>query len=842
MENELRARRDALEFLWQKGLSGKDLLMQHTDLIDAYLSHCFRNIPEAQEDMTLVALGGYGRKELFPYSDIDLMLLYDPNVEQHVGDVAEKIFYPLWDAGLEVGHAVRSPEGCLHHGENDFYFQVAMLDSRPVTGSEDLFFKTKELFKKSFVEGKRRDFFKNMNEHLEQRHQQYGKHIYQLEPNVKECHGGLRDVQAILWTAQVVFGLNGLSNLEDAGLLSQAERGIFEDAWNHLIKIRNRLHYISKRKNDRLFFEHQEEMAEAFGYKTKKELLGVEQFMQRVYAHLKTVAVTADHFFEHVDEVLNLGPASASEKQLEPGISIRHGRIHLGKTDPLLKKPELLMHIFAQGAKLGIPVHYRTRKQVTQHLHLIDDKTRSSKSFSKSFFEVLLSNETPLATLTEMLDTGLLTKYIPEFRKVSSLAQHDVYHTYTVDRHLLQTVAELKYIKNDEQEIFSTISSPHVLYLAALIHDIGKGQGGDHSVIGASLAKKIGARLGLSTEQVDDLVFLVENHLFLINTALRRDLEDEVFIIRCARKVDRPERLNMLYLLSIADSKATGKEVWSEWKAALLLDLYLKITHLLDQSDIKDPDRKQGVKWMKNRIAKMLGDKSKIDIDDLPEDYILSSSPETVIKHLQLSEELENKNAVLVAEEKKGFWSLLIVARDQTGLLSKICGTLALHNLNVLSAQIFTLPNSIAVDNLNVSPIHDHEFHEQDWQGVEQDLNLSLAQRLGLAHRLDNKSNFLWPVSVKTGVKPPSKVVIDNKTSDFYTVIEVYTEDQPGKLYDITRSLAEFGINIYNAKIGTKADQAVDVFYVLNSDGEKIEEENFQEEIRSALLHAIKEN
>lgn len=837
MKSELRDRREALEFLWRQGLSGKSLLAQHTDLIDAYLSHNFRNIQEAREGMTLVALGGYGRKELFPFSDIDLMLLYDPAAEKHVAAVAETIFYPLWDAGLEVGHAVRTPKACLSHGKEDFYFQVAMLDARPVAGSEALFETMRSSFRKKFVDGKRSDFFKNMNEHREQRILHHGMHIYQLEPNIKECHGGLRDLQAMIWTAQVVFGLKDLANFEDAGLLSKEEYQSLEDAWNHLIKIRNRLHYISKRKNDRLYFEHQEDMATAFGYKTKNELLGVEQFMQRVYGHLKTVAKTTDHFFEHVDEVLNLKTSDAVEKQLETGLVVRHGRIQLDNQELLAKKPELLMHTFSHAAKLGVLIHYRTRKLISHNLQLITDEARSSKKFAGSFLKTLQYTESPLATLTEMLDTGLLAEYIPEFKNIASLAQHDVYHTYTVDRHLLQTVVELKYIKHDEHEIFSMIRNPGVLYLAALIHDIGKGQGGDHSVIGGKLAATIGHRLRFSHSETDDLVFLVREHLFLSNTALRRDLEDETFIIRCARKIKSADRLNMLYLLSMADSRATGEGAWNKWKAALLLELYLKIMHLLERADLVGPDKTQAVAWMRNRITQMARDNKIIDVANLPEEYILSTPPETVIQHMELAQSLNDKEALVIPEEKDGYWSILIVARDRTGLLSKICGTLALHNLNVLSAQINTWPNGIAIDNLIVRPIHTHEFREQDWKNLEKNLNLALDQRLGLAHRLGNKSTLLGSISTKKMIRPEARVKIDNKTSDFYTIIEIYTDDQPGKLYSITSTLAEFGLNIHTAKIGTKGDQVVDVFYVLNTAGEKISEQNLQDEIRNALLH-----
>ena len=838
MENELRARRDALEFLWAKGLSGKNLLMQHTDLIDAYLAHSFRNTEEAQTGMTLVALGGYGRKELFPYSDIDLMLLYDPAAEKHVSQVAENIFYPLWDAGLEVGHAVRSPEECLSHGLEDFYFQVAMLDARVVVGSEELFEKTRRLFSKSFVEGKRRDFFLQMQDQLEKRHQHFGTHIYQLEPNIKECLGGLRDVQAMLWTAQVVFGLHDLTMLEDAGLLTEFERLSFEKAWNFLVKVRNRLHYFSKRKNDRLYFEHQEEMANALSFKTKKEMLGVEQFMQQIYHHMNTIAVTTGHFFEHVDEVLNLKNTPAKEKELEPGLVVKHGRIQLLDPKQLVHKPELLIRTFVHAARLGAPIHYRTKRIVTENLHLIDDKLRSSKTFSKSFLEILQSTETPFGVLSSMLDTGLMNAYIPEFATVSSLAQHDVYHTYTVDRHLLQTLAELKYIRHEELNIYSKLSAPHILSLAALLHDIGKGQGGNHSALGAEMAGQIGKRLGLQAAEISDLVFLIQNHLFLVHTALRRDLDDEAFIIRCARKINSIERLHMLYLLSIADARATGEEAWSKWKAALLLELYLKIIHLLDHAELVDPDRTEAAVWMRNQIKQQLGEGQQAAlIDALPEEYILNSTPENVISHILFARDLDREGIILKPEDHGHYWSILIMAPDSIGLLSKVCGAFALHNLDVVAAQIFTWDNGIAVDMLNVHSNIGIPYEEQDWPALERDLKLALANRLGLVHRLVGKSQMARLGAKQPGLTPEAQVFINNTISERYTVMEIFADDHTALLFDITRTLAEFSINIARAKIGTKGDQVVDVFYVLDQDGRKIEDEMLQEEITRALLH-----
>lgn len=353
MNKGLRAKRDALEVLWKQGLGGKALINEHTSLMDKTLSSSFEQFRSGSANMALVALGGYGRRELFPFSDIDLMLLHDNCSEEQLSQVAEAVFYPLWDAGLEVGHGVRTPKICLSEAKKDFFLQVAMLDAHLLTGSEPLFLDLMARFKKTFVEGRRKQFVLDMISHCQKRHEQFGNHSFLLEPHIKEGRGGFRDIQAMLWTAKVVFSLDNLEAMQMAGLLTQEEKQNFEEAWDNLIRIRNRLHYISGRKNDQLFFEHQEEMAGAFQYKDTQGMMGVERFMKELHAHLRTIAVTTDIFFEHVTEVLGLTKSKSRDKDLETGIVLRQGRIQLTDTELLKTRPHLLIRVFCNQQKQG---------------------------------------------------------------------------------------------------------------------------------------------------------------------------------------------------------------------------------------------------------------------------------------------------------------------------------------------------------------------------------------------------------------------------------------------------------------------------------------------------------
>ncbi|MCK4837717.1 MAG: [protein-PII] uridylyltransferase, partial [Desulfobulbaceae bacterium] len=751
---------------------------------------------------------------------------------------AEGILYPLWDAGLEVGHSVRSVSQCLGDCKNDFHLQVAMLDGRLITGSEKLFAKLATSYKKKFIEGRRRDFLTKMAVERENRKHLYGGHSFQLEPNIKEGRGGFRDIQSMLWSARAVFGLNGLVAIEEAGVFRPEERSALEQSFDNLVMIRNRLHYLSGRKNDQLFFEHQEGIAKALGYKDTRGVLGVEIFMQEVYGYLDTIAVATDLFFEHIDETLGAVRRVKGDVVLEKGLAVVNGRIQLTDPELLVRKPILLFKIFSQAARTGLPIHFRTRQLVSGSLGLIDDDFRSSRRAAHEFIDILGAATIPLPLLTTMLETGLLSAYLPEFGPLESLAQHDVFHVNTVDRHLLQTVEELQRLADEQSLVMSELTTPHILNLGGLLHDIGKGRGGKHDEVGAEIAGQIGKRLGLNDKDLEELQFLVRHHLYLSDIAQRRDLEDEAVIFQCAELIKDPNRLRMLYLLSIADARATGPKAWSEWKGALLQDLYLRIGHALDQSDWIDPDRQQASQWMREHVADALAGVSGDWLENLPDDYLLNYSVQEVVEHIGLKEKLTGRRALLVPTDHGDHWSVLIVSRDRTGLLSRICGTLALNNLSVLSAKIHTWPDGTVVDVVDVKPVFNNNFHEQDWLGLTTDLNLVLENRLGLAHRLAAKKTAKRSGPAVEHQRYATTVKIDNKSSRFFTLIEVFSEDQLSLLYDITRTMADFEINISKAMISTRRGQLIDVFYVLDGNGAKVTNSKNLQEIKQALTFA----
>jgi [protein-PII] uridylyltransferase len=855
MVEEFRRKREPLEQQWAKGLGSDSLLVEYSNLVDRFIVHCFDSLDVTDKDsVALVALGGYGRRELFPRSDIDLLILYEPGFAD-VNAVADGILYPLWDLGLEVGHGVRTVKESVSQAEEEYFSRVALLDGRLICGNGRCFSRLMQVYRKRFVDGRREDFVVQMKEHRHRRRKRFGSHGYLLEPNIKEGRGGMRDIQAMFWTAKIVFGLGGLDDMCDAGLLLAEEREEFLAGRQMLTRLRGYLHSGSRRKNEQLYFEQQEDAAAVFGYRASGGMLGVEGFMRDIYAALQNIAVITDLFFDHVDEVLGLAAKikGVADKTAEKGIEIRKGKIHLtARAEQLRAKPHILVRLFLVMARTGLSLHYRTRKMIAGHLGLIDDRVCGSPRLTKAFINILLEAEDIFPVLETMLETGVLPACIPEFSRIITLSQYDVYHIYTVDRHSLQTVAELKLLPEKMERVFGNVRSHKVLYLGALLHDIGKGSGRDHSIEGAKVSAVVGKRLGLSSTECENLQFLVRYHLFIPENALRRDLNDTLFIRRCAETIGSLDRLAMLYLLSVADSKATGPSAWSSWKAALMEELYLKVYPYLDfayhgrgEIGVELEDHvEQGVEWLREQVGELLAreENLRVDVATLSTDYMLSFGPEVIADHVLSHRDhyrLLRQKSLIRAWESDDGWSLLIMTYDRPGLLAKICGVMTLNNLEVVRAQIFTWDDGTVVDVIDIRPTDGLKFKEKDWRGLNNDLDKAISHRLGLGHRLYRKLSRVYGRKKDLTGEVTTKVVIDNKSSDVYSVIEVYSADLPGQLYRIAQALADFGMNIHKAYIATEVGQLIDVFYVLDSRGRKLLDMEFQQEVTQGVLHSV---
>ncbi len=819
-------------------VSGVKLTREYTSLIDRLIVNLFRQ-GRPPKGVAIIALGGYGRRELCPGSDIDLLFLYGEKVpEKRARRLIEKIVYPLWDKGLEASHTVRSIAETIEDAREDFFLKTALLEARLLAGEKAIFEEFKDVFISRVLAGHRREFFEDVIEHNRRRHERFGDVSFMLEPNIKEGAGGLRDFHSIFWVAKGLFGLSDLSALENEGLITGRDREDLEEALDFLLKVRFKLHLLCGRKNDRLYFEHQEALARELAFNDQEGELAVEGFMRRLHLKVACIKYQTESFFEHVAEALDIVQPGPVET-LNAAIELHRHRVTFADFEQARRQPGLIMRLFEAMAEVDCPIHPLARQFVRQNLEAIS-RIRQSRRAARSFLK-LLTSPGAYRALTAMLETGVLTRFIPEFSEIEGRTQFDFYHTYTVDRHSLLTVAELSRLAKEEPSAWEGIESPEVVYLAGLLHDIGKGKGEGHARRGAKIAQNIGRRLGLTPEELEDLYFLIENHLLLAETAMRRDLSEERVAFRFARKMGTASRLRMLYLLTVADSRATGPLAWNDWKAALVRELYLKSLRFLEQGVLSDPGRVEELnqKWqmLREKVQDFVPPvQLEATLSSLPQSYLLAFSLPEILEHLHLAEEAKTTGFACQVSRINGTFRMTLVCRDRPGLFSRITGVFTLHHLDIRSAKIFTWFNGLAVDVFELLPPWP-DFDQ--WEKVISNLNKALKGKIAISARMAEVKPLCHQTPKVLKSRRP-EIIIDNEASDFFTIIEIYAPDCLGLLYQIARSMCDLDLNIHRAFISNKADLSADVFYVTDIAGEKILDPEQQEEIKKALIHALK--
>lgn len=838
-----------------QGEAGQTIANWHASFIDVFIISVF-NIPDTrsfigleggEQACVVLGLGGYGRKELSPFSDIDLLFLYSEKIEPAVEEGIRKILYPLWDVGYDLGYTVQSFKECLEMASSDPAFLSALLDARRITGSPPLAQALQAEIRTFLKAGQARHWQEWVLKEQEKRHLRYGDSAFFLEPHLKEGVGGLRDIHILLWIGKALFEAPDLLAMEKIGLLSGEDRRVLSNSHTFLLRLRNQLHFLAGRKDDRLSFEFQEAMAEWSGVRGKGDILPVEVFMQGVYHHLQGVRTIHQNFFEKMTE---LGQKEETPREsLETGIYLEGGRIYLDSAKVLKENPPLLMKLFWYALKKEALLSQETIRLIKQCLFLADEQFQQSREVSRLFLEIVGDLKTSRELLEIMLQTGLLTAYIPELEATVCRTQFDTYHVYTVDIHLLLTLVELKrigqgyYLKEEPlvYGIWGEIEDFTALYLAGLFHDLGKGQGKNHAQQGALMIPGIAERLKLPLQTARTISFLVKHHLLLVETALRRDLNDEDLMVRCAQLIQDSETLKMLYLLSYADSLATSPQAWNNWKSMLLRELFFKLLHILEKGDLASGS---AVETFKRRVLELVekeipGKEALTFLEGMPHSYLLSIPPESIAQHLRLLRQLDGKPFLWQVEKKEEIFEIFICCHDRPGLFSRLTGVLALNNINILGAQIFTRSDRIALDILQVQPPLDPLFEEETWEKVYDQLSRVIGGKLSLDYRLAEKKPALAIASPPVKA-PESRVVIDNQGSDYYSILEIYTQDRLGLLYTITKTLFESELNIHFAKISTKVNQVVDVFYVTDLEGQKLFDLERIEEIQKAILFAIK--
>jgi [protein-PII] uridylyltransferase len=873
---ELKYSKDSLISQFLSGQISETYRQSYTEILDQYFRTSLQESRSGQilfrgkKPFALMAVGGYGRGELSLHSDIDILVLFGKKIPQMAKALVKEVFYPLWDLGFDVSYGTRNISDCISLSRVDFEVLTSMLDARFIGGDSKLYLSLMENFEKKVISKKAIAFSKWLENRDQVRMETFGDASHLLEPNLKEGIGGLRDYHQVLWLAKAFFHLRTPRELEYTGKLSDNEYKSLIKHLNFIWLVRNHLHQLSGRKKDRLGFEHQEEIAQRLGFRKEKDLLAVEQFLGELHASMAAIKSL------HRSFVISYLPKRHKIKSDFPSYEstkdfyLSEAQINFNSATAILSNPYLLMDIFQESSQSGYPLSMEARRLVREFLHLVDDEFRKSEKVVGGFLNII-NGENTFKILDMMYDTGFLEVFIPEFGLIADRVQFDAYHVFPVGRHSLETVRHIKDLPKQKEillfEIYSGVSDFEPLLLACLFHDIGK-MGKDHARRGVTITRRILERFGYEKSWIDEILFLVRNHLLLVETATRRDLHDEKVLVQCARTIGDVERLKMLYLLTWADSKATGPRAWNEWIANLVQEIFFKILHILEKGELATPDASRKVENTKSTVSLEVAGKTKqSDLDRLFEimspRYLLNSSPSAILSHLDLvkrlrerAEGVDGANVFIIeteVDESRSWWEVTFMGKDRPGLFSDISGVLALNNINILSSEVYTWRDGTVVDIFRVTRPLDTMLPNETWERVERDLRNTFSGKLSLPYRLSQKAA---PTILSNHKKPfrSPKVLVDNESSDFFTLIEIFAEDRLGILYRITHTLFNLRLDIRIAKIATKGDLIADVFYVRDVEGQKViadvfyvrdvegqkvEDKKQVEEIKKALLHEL---
>jgi [protein-PII] uridylyltransferase len=721
----------------------------------------------------------------------------------------------------------------------DYEVLTPLLDARFICGVSLLYSELMDQLHRKILSRRSRKVIDWLIETNHQRHLTYGDSTYRLEPNLKEGQGGLRDYHTMLWLARIVYRLQQPRDLEYLGLLSHAEYQSLLRALRFIWNVRNCLHRLCGRKCDQLHFENQIKLAQALAFRKNNGQQAVEVFLGVLHGQMDFIKQRHLMFLYELGYTAGARSRKQAPKQTAvKGLVVDRDALKFTSPAQVVRSPALLINIFEESLRLKLPLSAEAARVIREFSYLADESFVNTPATVRAFERILLSPSSVFNVLKEMLDTGFLINLIPEFRNVVNRIQYDEYHLYPVDKHLLRTVQTLKNFGNMAApaanplctDLYKNLKRRKLLLWAALLHDIGKGvEGDDHSSSGAEIVRRILSAKGYSAPEIETVVFLVQKHLNLIKTATRRDIHDEETAITCAREIQDPERLKMLYLLTVADCMATGPNAWNDWTAILLRDLFFKVLNILEKGKLASREVVRAFEIKKERVlATAEKDTDRRELEGLfhflSPRYLLYATPDQILQDIACYRQIGERefvwNVTRTADSETR--TVKICAKDRPGLFSKIAGVFTLNGIDIIDAQIFTWRNKIAVDIFEVKPPPDQLFEEERWLRAEDNLVAALVGKLDLAKALHKKITAHRRKNAAL-ISRPNRVEVDNRSSSFFTIIEVFTYDYPGLLFNITDALFTCRLDIWVAKIATKIDQVVDVFYVRDFDGQKVD-------------------
>ncbi len=841
------------------------------ELVRLVYDYTVRNVysaenPSSAERMAVVATGGYGRGLLAPHSDVDLLFLLPYKQTPWGESVVEYILYLLWDVGLKVGHATRTVEQSLKLSRTDATIRTAILDSRRILGDAGLFDDLMRRFRdEASNPSTAREFVEAKLAERDGRHSRSGESRYKVEPNIKDGKGGLRDLHTLHWLAKFLYGIGLSDGVAESKVFTPDEAATFRHCEDFLWTVRCNLHFLAGRAEERLSFDVQQAMADRLGYVERRGLRAVERFMK----HYFLVAKDVGDLTTVLCATLELAQHKASPglgKLLNPmawrlrrrvrtfsDFRVDNGRLTVADPNAFQRDPVNLIRFFATAEETGAFFHPDAVRLLRRSLRLVDDRLRNDPEANRIFVKLLCSDSNPEPTLRRMKETGVLGRFIPDFGRVVSMMQFNMYHHYTVDEHLIRTVGVLSSIEHGESadahplasKIFKTIQNRRALYVAAFLHDIAKGRPEDHSILGAEIARHLCPRLGLTPAETDTVVWLIEQHLVMSSFAFSRDIADPQTVRDFANIVQSPERLKLLLILTIADIRAVGPTTWNGWKGALLRGLYYECEPVLagghTQQGARDREaaaqnafREATKAWAPADVARF--------IERLYPDYWLKTDPAKMLEDAKLMEQADRSGQKFASVYKTDVFTaiteLTLYAPNHPRLLALFAGACAATGANISGAHISTTRDGFALDTFLLAREFDHDEDElrrarRISETIEKLLKGETRLNALMAKRRDRAGSRFGAFQV------PPEVLIDNTLSNQFTVVEVAGLDRPGLLFELTNTLSDLNLDITSAHITTFGEKVVDVFYVTDLTNKKVTSAQRQKAIQQRLLEVL---
>lgn len=806
------------------------------------------------ENIAILAVGGYGRAEMAPFSDVDLLFLTPYKVTPWAESVIESMLYILWDLRLKVGHASRTITECVRLGRDDYTIRTSLLETRYLCGHRPLAQELQKTFRKDVIKHTASDFIEAKLNERGARHKKQGGQRYVVEPNVKEGKGGLRDLQSLFWIANYVHGTDSAAALAEIGVFTPEEFRVFQEAENFLWAVRNQLHLITGRPMDQLTFDLQVEVADRLGYKSRGGRPAVEVFMQDYFRHATRVGELTRIFLtameaNHIKRAPSLMGIFKRRKKVKDGYKLIQNRLIYESEKDFLSDKLNLLRMFNEALRTGYLIHPDAMRAIVAHLDMIDDDMRRDPEAAKIFWDLLLKHGNPERSLRRMNELGVLGAYIPEFQPIVAMMQFNMYHQYTVDEHTIQCIATLARIERGEMaetlpfatRILSNGIDRKVLYLAMFLHDIGKGRDEDHSVVGARIARRVAPRLGLKQKDAATVEWLVRYHLLMSDMAQKRDISDPRTVRDFAKAVKTQKRLDLLAVLTTCDIIGVGPGVWNNWKAVLMRNLYSQTSAAL-AGGLEEVNREAREDEAKSALREVLADwdrgKLRTETSRHYGPYWQGLQVETHAIFARLLDGIGNDEVRLDLTEDKGrdATRVCFAMADHPGIFARLAGSLALVGANVVDARTYTSKDGYAtavfwIQDAEGAPYApDRLTRLRDM--IQKTLHGEVRPREAIVPRDKIKKR-------ERAFRHPTNIHFDNEGSDIYTIIEVDTRDRAGLLYDLARTLSEAHIYIATAQIATYGAQAVDTFYVKDMFGLKIMGQPKQAALEKRLREAI---